>query len=208
VSECLTGRLRRLAATTIITVILGGCAALPPPTLPVTVTVGTRAAAETVATLQAAKSYSLEVEASDPPAPAELMQLAKAALAAHSLQPAEDDAKVPADLIIRLSLITETSKAESFVDRITNSSIWVGTGGSGFNLSIDLSGPKVIARSIRWQFKSAQNAQLQQEITARVSADKAWDTRAMQAVLRASLRDFPEAPVSQRVIQQPLTDQP
>jgi hypothetical protein len=112
------------------------------------------------------------------------------------------------DVIATLEFLTEVSKPETIVDRITQSGIWFGTGGSGFNLTFDLSGPRVLSRAIRWRFVAANDATIQQEITARVDASRTWNERALHAALTASLKDFPAPPVNQRVIQQPLTDRP
>lgn len=187
---------------------LSACASLPPQTLPVTVTVGTSAGPNAVQAFRNAQSVSVRVLSSEMPAPDNLEALARDALKQLPLAVVPDVTPPTADVIATLEFLTEVSKPETIVDRITQSGIWFGTGGSGFNLTFDLSGPRVLSRAIRWRFVAANDASIQQDITARVDASRTWNERALRAVLAASLRDFPAPPVNQRVIQQPLTDRP
>lgn len=187
---------------------LSACASLRPPTLPVTVTVGTSTSPNAVQAFRNAQSVSVRVLSSEMPAPDNLEALARDALKQLPLAVVPDVTPPTADVIATLAFLTEVSKPETIVDRITQSGIWFGTGGSGFNLTFDLSGPRVLSRAIRWRFVAANDASIQQEITARVDASRTWNERALRAVLAASLRDFPAPPVNQRVIQQPLTDRP
>lgn len=187
---------------------LSACASLPPPTLPVTVTVGTSGGPNAVQAFRDAQSVSVRVLPSETPAPDNLEALARDALKQLPLAVVPDITPPTADVIATLEFLTEVSKPETIVDRITQSGIWFGTGGSGFNLTFDLSGPRVLSRAIRWRFVAANDATIQQEITARVDASRTWNERALRAVLTASLKDFPAPPVNQRVIQQPLTDRP
>ncbi len=187
---------------------LSACASLPPPTLPVTVTVGTSGGPNAVQAFRDAQSVSVRVLPSETPAPDNLEARARDALKQLPLTVVPDVTPPTADVIATLEFLTEVSKPETIVDRITQSGIWFGTGGSGFNLTFDLSGPRVLSRAIRWRFVAANDATIQQEITARVDASRTWNERALRAVLMASLKDFPAPPVNQRVIQQPLTDRP
>jgi len=187
---------------------LSACASLPPPTLPVTVTVGTSGGPNAVQAFRDAQSVSVRVLPSETPAPDNLEALARDALKQLPLTVVPDVTPPTADVIATLEFLTEVSKPETIVDRITQSGIWFGTGGSGFNLTFDLSGPRVLSRAIRWRFIAANDATIQQEITARVDASRTWNERALHAALTASLKDFPAPPVNQRVIQQPLTDRP
>ena len=187
---------------------LSACASLPPPTLPVTVTVGTSGGTNAVQAFRNAQSVSVRVLPSETPAPDNLETLARDALKQLPLAVVPDVIPPTADVIATLEFLTEVSKPETIVDRITQSGIWFGTGGSGVNLTFDLSGARVLSRAIRWRFVAANDATIQQEITARVDASRTWNERALRAVLAASLKDFPASPVNQRVIQQPLTDRP
>ena len=184
------------------------CASLPPPTLPVTVTVGTSGGTNAVQAFRTAQSVSVRVLPSETPAPNNLETISRDVLKQLPLAVVPDVTPPTADVIATLEFLTEVSKPETIVDRITQSGIWFGTGGSGFNLTFDLSGPRVLSRAIRWRFVAANDATIQQEITARVDASRTWNERALRAVLAASLKDFPASPVNQRVIQQPLTDRP
>lgn len=202
------GAADRLLCVVLLSAMLGACASLPPPTLPVTVTVGTSGGDEAARIFRSAQTVTLRILQTDTPAPANFEQRALDALRQTPLSAVSDSTPPSADVTATLEFLTEVSKPEFIFDRITHSGIWFGTGGSGFNFTFELSGPRVLSRAIRWRFTAANNPAIQQEITARIDASRSWNERALRAILGASLKDFPTPPVNQRVIQQPLIDQP
>jgi hypothetical protein len=151
-----------------------------------------------VTTLQQAKRYWLErLPSQTSDAQQRMATMAHASLAGVGLQRAETRAQ--AQVLITLTTSQTDHDRAPFDDPTPRTGFWFGTAGSGISFQFGTPASSWYQRELHWVFR-APSGDVLQEIKALHDGRWSDDDTVWQAMLSASLTDFPNAPSDTRVI--------